>query len=288
MRLLVFGKTGQVARELALASARDGIEARFLDRDEADLTMPMALARVIAETDADVIINAAAYTGVDAAEGDRPVARLVNAISPSQMAREAARRDLPFLHISTDYVFDGTGDAPWREEDRPNPQGVYGRTKFAGETGVAASGGRFAILRTAWVFSAHGTNFVRTMRRLGASHDALNVVDDQRGGPTPAAAIARALLTMARAFHAGDGVEGVFYFAGAPAVSWADFAEAIFAGQADAPTINRIPSAQYPTPAKRPRNSVLDCRKIFETYGIEQPDWRVGLRAVLATLEAET
>ncbi len=287
MRLLVFGKNGQVAQELALACARDGVPARFLSRDDADLTLPMACAREISETDADIVINAAAYTAVDAAEENRPRARLINAITPSEMARAAQGRDLPFLHISSDYVFDGSGKIPWREEDRPDPQGVYGRTKFAGETGIQAIGGRYAILRTSWVFSAHGTNFVRTMRRLGGSHDALNVVDDQRGGPTPAAAIAEALLRMASAFHAGSGVAGIFHFSGAPAVSWADFACAIFAGQANAPAINRIPTSAYPTPAKRPLNSVLDCRKIFKTYGIEQPDWRTGLREVLARLEAE-
>ncbi|MDQ7079227.1 MAG: dTDP-4-dehydrorhamnose reductase [Paracoccaceae bacterium] len=287
MRILVFGKTGQVARELARAASVRGIEATFLDRANADLTKPLACAGHVSRSDADVIINAAAYTAVDRAEEERALAREVNAAAPTAMARLAAERGIPLLHVSTDYVFDGSGTRPWREDARPHPQGVYGRTKLGGETGVAAFGGPHVILRTSWVFSAHGNNFVRTMLRLGAERDTLNVVDDQRGGPTPAAAIADALLTIATAFHQGRGVSGIFHFSGRPAVSWADFAEAIFQGRCDAPTINRIPTSQYPTPAKRPANSVLDCSKIFETYGIEQPDWRVGLRAVLAELEGQ-
>jgi dTDP-4-dehydrorhamnose reductase len=286
MRLLVFGKTGQVARSLAELCVVEGIEARFLGRDEADLTNPLSCARQIAETDADVVINAAAYTAVDAAEEDRQTARLVNAGSPMAMAREAARRDLPFLHISTDYVFDGNGDNAWREDDRPNPQGAYGRTKLAGEVGVLGAGGPHAVLRTAWVFSPFGANFVKTMLRVGAGREDLNVVDDQFGGPTPAAGIAAALLVMARAFHAGRGVNGVYHYAGTPKCAWADFAEAIFARAGMATRVNRIPSSEYPTPAKRPANSVLDCSKIKAVYGIEQPDWQAGLADVLKVLEA--
>ncbi|NOX74530.1 MAG: dTDP-4-dehydrorhamnose reductase [Alphaproteobacteria bacterium] len=284
MRLLVFGKTGQVARSLAKLCAAEGIEAQFLARDEADLTNPLACAARIAETDADVVMNAAAYTAVDKAEEDRQSARLVNGGSPMAMAREAARRDLPFLHISTDYVFDGRGERPWLEDDKPNPQGAYGRTKLAGEVGVLGAGGPHAVLRTAWVFSPYGANFVKTMLRLGAMRDELNVV--QFGGPTPAAGIAAALLVMARAFHDGRAESGVFHYAGAPKCAWADFAEAIFAGAGMATKVNRIPSSEYPTPAKRPANSVLDCGKINAVYGIEQPDWQAGLKDVLKVLEA--
>jgi len=288
MRLLVFGKSGQVASELRDLCAKNGIEATFLDPVQADLTIPAACVRAIAACDADVVINAAAYTAVDKAEEDRQTARLVNATSPTEMAREAARRKIPFLHISTDYVFDGTGDTPWREDDQPGPQGVYGRTKLAGETGVAGVGGDYVILRTAWVFSSYGANFVKTMRRVGAERNALNVVNDQHGGPTPARDIAAALLAIAKAFIQGNGVPGLYHYCGTPSVSWAEFAEAIFAGQTAAPQITGIPSSQYPTPAKRPANSMLDCSKIFKTYGIKQPDWRAGLRDVLDKLEAET
>lgn len=286
MRLLVFGKTGQVARELADLCAEEGVTAEFLGRDVADLGNPVQCAARIASAEADIVINAAAYTAVDRAESEPELARTINAEAPAAMAAMAHLRAMPFLHISTDYVFDGTGSKPWREDDPTAPQSVYGATKLAGERGVAESGGAHAILRTAWVFSAHGANFVKTMRRLASERDALNIVEDQIGGPTPAASIAAALLKMARAFHGGNGVSGVFHFAGAPSTTWADFAGAIFANQPDAPVINRIPTRLFPTPAKRPENSVLDCRKIAETYGIAQPDWHHGLAQVLQKLEA--
>ncbi|MBZ0128477.1 MAG: dTDP-4-dehydrorhamnose reductase [Rhodobacteraceae bacterium] len=287
MRLLVFGKTGQVARELADLCRAEGVQAEFLGREVADLANPVQCAARIASAEADIVINAAAYTAVDRAETEPELARTINAEAPAAMAAMAHLRAMPFLHISTDYVFDGSGDRPWAEDDPTAPQSVYGETKLAGERGVAESAGAHAILRTAWVFSPYGANFVKTMLRLGAERDALNIVEDQSGGPTPAAAIASALVTMARAFHAGGGVSGVFHFAGAPATTWADFAEAIFAARPDAPRINRIPTRLFPTPARRPANSVLDCRKIADTYGIAQPDWRQGLARVLKQLEAE-
>lgn len=287
MRLLIFGKTGQVAQELGALCAAEAIEARFLDRDQANLNDPAKCARMIRDSDVDIVINAAAYTAVDKAEDDRETAHLVNAASPIAMARAAADCGKPFLHISTDYVFAGTGTAAWREQDVPAPQGVYGRTKLAGEVGIAAIGGDHVILRTAWIFSSYGANFVKTMQRLIADRNTLNVVDDQCGGPTPAGDIAQTLICIARAFQVGQGVSGLFHYAGAPAASWADFAEAIFAEGARAITVNRIPTSQYPTPAPRPANSVLDCTKITQSYGIEQPDWRAGLRKVLAKLGSE-
>jgi dTDP-4-dehydrorhamnose reductase len=286
MRVLVFGETGQVARSLAKICAIKGVKARFLGRDEADLSNPLACAAQIAVTDADVVINAAAYTAVDAAEDDRELARLVNGGSPMAMAREAARRNLPFLHISTDYVFDGSGEKPWLEDDKPNPQGAYGRTKLAGEIGVLGAGGPQAVLRTAWVFSPYGANFVKTMLRVGATRDELNVVDDQFGGPTPAAGIAEALLVIAQAFYEGRGVNGLFHYTGAPRCSWADFATAIFATAGMPAKVRSIPSCDYPTPVKRPANSVLECSKIKAVYGIDQPDWQAGLLEVLKILEA--
>lgn len=288
MRVLVFGKTGQVARELADLCALRGIEAVFLGRDQADLGDPDACAAAIGVTDADVVINVAAYTAVDKAESEPELAWLVNAGSPGSMARAAKDRGIPFLHISTDYVFDGTGTMPWHEDDETGPKGVYGQTKLDGEKCIIATDGAYLILRTAWVFSAHGSNFVKTMLRVGAERDQLSVVDDQRGGPTPAAAIAAALLDVATAFHTGRGVPGVYHFTGTPALSWAGFAEAIFQGRASPPKIRRISSDQYPTPAVRPANSVLNCAKIKRIYGIEQPDWRIALRDILTKLEGQT
>lgn len=289
MRVLVFGETGQVARELSRAAESRGIGIETLSRARADLADPAACTAAVAETAADAVINAAAYTAVDRAESEPGLAHAVNAAGPGAIAQACALRGLPFLHVSTDYVFDGTPGRPWREDDRPAPLGAYGRSKLEGEAAVEAAmregNGAFAVLRTAWVFSAHGANFVKTMLRVGAERDHLRVVDDQVGGPTPARTIADALLTMAEAFAEGRGTSGVFHFGGTPAVSWADFAEAIFAMRGgNAPRIERIPSSEYPTPARRPLNSVLECTKIRDAYGIEPPDWREGLARVLEEL----
>ncbi|MBY0397759.1 MAG: dTDP-4-dehydrorhamnose reductase, partial [Thermoleophilia bacterium] len=222
----------------------------------------------------------------DLAETEETAARIVNADAPGRMARAAARLGIPFLHISTDYVFDGRMGRAWREEDPVAPLGAYGRTKLDGERQVAGAGGPHVVLRTAWVFAAHGRNFVRTMLRLGAERPELRVVADQHGGPTPAADIAGALVAILGAFRDGRGTSGVFHYAGAPATTWADFAEAILAGAGLPARVTRIGTADFPTPARRPANSVLDCGRIARTYGIAQPDWRDGLRKVLAELEA--
>lgn len=287
MRILVFGTTGQVAIELARNAPLVGADLTALGRDRADLTDPAACAAAVEAAAVDIVINAAAYTAVDQAEAEPDIARLVNAEAPGAMARAAARRGLPFLHVSTDYVFDGASPRPWREQDPTGPLGVYGATKLEGERQIVAAGGPHVILRTAWVFSAHGRNFVKTMLRLGADRDSLSVVDDQRGGPTAAHEIAKALLAIACAFHEGRGHSGIFHFAGQPACSWADFAEATFAASSlpRRPTVTRIPTSAYPTPARRPANSVLDCTLIRDTYGIGQPDWRTGLARVVGELE---
>lgn len=282
MRALVFGRSGQVAIELARLLP----DAVFLGRQAADLTDPAACAAAVAAHPADVVINAAAWTAVDRAEAEEEAATLVNAASPAAMAAACAARGTPFLHISTDYVFDGSGTAPWRPDDPVGPLGAYGRSKLAGEAGVRAAGGDHAILRTSWVFSAHGTNFVKTMLRLSETRDSLGVVADQTGGPTPAADIAAALVTMARAFAAGRGVTGTFHFAGAPDVTWAAFAREILARAGRAVTVNDIPTSAYPTPARRPANSRLDCSTLTAAYGIARPDWRAGLDAVLTELGA--
>ena len=211
---------------------------------------------------------------------------MVNAEAPGAMARAAARKGVPFLHISTDYVFDGSGEAPWKPDDPTGPLGAYGRSKLAGEIGVRAADGKHAILRTSWVFSSHGANFVRTMLRLGRERDALRVVDDQTGGPTAAGDIAVALLTMARALQ--DGAPGgTYHFAGSPDVTWAGFAREIFARAGLEVAVTGIPSSDYPTPARRPANSRLDCATLEADFGIPRPDWRESLGGILAEL-AET
>ncbi len=286
MKALVFGTTGQLGIELARRAPR-GVALIALGREVADLTDPLACAGLIASTNPDIVINAAAYTAVDAAEKDRETAHLVNAAAPGAMARAVAQRGAPFLHVSTDYVFDGSGTRAWREDDPVAPLGAYGQTKLDGERAIAAAGGAHVILRTSWVFSAHGKNFVKTMLRLGAERDILSVVDDQRGGPTAAADIADALWTIAGAYRSGKGEPGIFHYSGAPTVSWADFAEAVFATASlpAKPVVNRITTAEYPTPAKRPANSALDCSRIRAAYGIEQPDWRRSLAEVIRELE---
>ncbi|MEE9455417.1 MAG: dTDP-4-dehydrorhamnose reductase [Paracoccaceae bacterium] len=277
MKILVFGKTGQVARELQRQA-----DVTALDRSQADLSDPAACAAIVRHTDADVIINAAAYTAVDQAESNEGLATIINAVAPTEIAKVAAARGLPFLHISTDYVFDGSGNAPRNPDDATSPINAYGRSKLAGEQGVAAAGGTYAILRTSWVFSAHGANFVKTMLRLGKERSALSIVNDQIGGPTPAADIAVTLLQMAGELCSDN--SGTYHYAGTPEVSWKDFTSEIFR-QAGLPVeVSGIPTTDYPTPAKRPINSRLDCTAIQNMFGISQPDWRAGLTKVLQDL----
>ena len=280
MKVLVFGQTGQVARDLARRCPA-GVEARFLGRDQADLMDPSACAAVISAC--DVVINAAAWTAVDKAETEEAAALVVNGDAPAAMARACAALGVPFLHISTDYVFDGSGDQPFTVSHPVAPLGAYGRTKLAGERGVLAAGGNSLILRTSWVVSAHGANFVKTMLRLGASRDSLNVVADQIGGPTPAAAIADALYVAAKAMVGGT-KGGVHHFSGAPDTSWAGFAREIMARAGLACAIHDIPSSAYPTPAQRPLNSRLDCSALTAAFGIARPDWRAGLDDILQEL----
>lgn len=279
MKALVFGQTGQVARELARVLP----DARFLVRDDADLMDPSACASAIVASDADVVINAAAWTAVDKAETEEAAATVVNGDAPGAMARTAAARGIPFLHLSTDYVFDGAGDRPFAPDHPTAPLGAYGRSKLAGEVAVRAAGGRHMILRTSWVVSAHGANFVKTMLRLGRERDVLRVVADQIGGPTPAAAIAQALVTAAGALRDGA-TGGTHHFSGAPDTSWADFARAIMAEARLPCRIEDIPTSEYPTPAQRPRNSRLDCTGLEAAFGIKRPDWRVGLTEIVKEL----
>ena len=282
MTILVFGRTGQVARELRLRAP--GVTA--LGRDAADLTDPAACARAVQAARPAAVINAAAYTSVDKAEDDEATALLVNGEAPAAIAAACAGLGVPLVHISTDYVFDGAGSAPRAPGDPTAPLGAYGRTKLAGERGVAAAGGAHAILRTSWVFSAHGSNFVKTMLRLAETRDALNVVDDQVGGPTPADAIAAACLAVADELRRAPEKSGTYHFVGTPAVSWKDFATEIFARAGRRVTVTGIPSEDYPTPARRPRNSRLDCRATETAFGLAQPDWRAGLDRVLQALAA--
>ena len=282
--ILVFGKTGQVARELAKRCTEDGLAAQFLGRDVADLINPAACAAQIAQIRPALVINAAAYTAVDRAEDDAETAMIVNGAAPEAMAQACAALGIPFVHISTDYVFDGAGTAPFTPSDPTAPLGVYGRSKRAGELGVIASGARAVILRTSWVFSSHGGNFVKTMLRLAQTRDALTVVADQIGGPTAAGEIAAACLKIGHDLIGHQGKAGIYHFSGAPDVSWADFAREIFAQSSRAVTVTDIPTSSYPTPAKRPENSRMDCSDLEADYGLSRPDWRANLTEVLIEL----
>ena len=278
MKILVFGQTGQVATELQRQAA-----VTALGREAVDLGSPEACAEVIRESDAAAVINAAAWTAVDRAEAEEAAATVVNGAAPAAMAQAAAQKGIPFLHVSTDYVFSGTGTKAWVETDPVAPANAYGRSKLAGEAEVQAAGGNWAILRTSWVFSAHGSNFLRTMLRLGETRETLGVVADQIGGPTPAADIAAALLTMARTMAAGQR-GGLYHFGGQPWVSWADFAREIFAQAGRKVTVTGIPTSAYPTPATRPLNSRLDCGAITRDFGLAAPDWKAGVKQVLRDL----
>ena len=284
MSIVVLGSTGQVATELRARAP----EACVLTRTAADLAQPdaaaAALAAAISETGARGVINAAAYTAVDKAESEEEVASLVNGAAPAALAREAAKAGVPFVHISTDYVFPGAGTRPWTPEDATGPLGAYGRSKLAGEEGVRSAGGPHAILRTSWVFSAHGANFVKTMLRLSETRDALSIVSDQIGGPTPAGAIAEACLAIATRLAQNPELSGTYHFSGAPDVSWADFAREIFRLAGRDVAVTDIPTAEYPTPATRPLNSRLDCAATEAAFGLPRPDWRAGLARVLADL----
>jgi dTDP-4-dehydrorhamnose reductase len=224
MSILVFGKTGQVATELAHLP-----DTICIGRDSANLSDPAACAAAIRAHAPRAVINAAAYTAVDRAEEDEAAALVINATAPGVMAQTCADLGIPFVHISTDYVFAGDGVAPWAPDAPTNPLGTYGRTKLAGEQAVEAAGGTHAILRTSWVVSAHGNSFVKTMLRLGAEREALTIVADQIGGPTGAHEIAAACHAIALQLHTDSTKSGTYHFAGAPDCSWADFARAIFA-----------------------------------------------------------
>jgi len=275
---VVFGARGQVA--LALARQRDCIA---LGRSETDITCPEAVARAFETHAPSVVINAAAYTAVDAAESDVEAAQALNATAPGLIAQHCADLGIPMVHLSTDYVFDGTGTHPRLPDDPKGPLNAYGQSKLDGERAVRASGARHVILRTSWVFSEDGNNFVKTMLRLGAERDALNIVDDQIGGPTYAGDIAAACWRIADALK-GGAPGGTFHFTGAPDVSWAEFAQDIFAQAGLETRVAGIASEDYPTPAARPRNSRLDCKSLEDAFGISRPEWHQGVAACLAKL----
>lgn len=282
MAILVFGKTGQVARELQNIG-----EVLALGRKDADLSDPATCSAIIESKAPEAVINAAAYTAVDTAEAEEEQAMLVNCDAVREMAVSCKKADIPFVHISTDYVFDGSGVKPWQPLDLTEPTSAYGRTKLAGEEAVRATGGSFAIMRTSWVFSSHGNNFLKTLLKMSKTRDELRVVDDQIGGPTPASAIAQVCLDIVSQLKKDPTKAGTYHFSGAPDVSWAGFARAIFDAASIDATVHGIPTREYPTPATRPLNSRLDCRSMQDTFGIARPNWRSAIPAILRDLEKQ-
>lgn len=278
--ILVFGQSGQVARELGQLIP----DATFLDRAACDLSEPTNCIDAILYNRPRAVINAAAYTAVDKAESEEELATTINGHAPAAMARTCDELHIPLVHISTDYVFDGSGTAPRRPDEATTPANAYGRSKLIGEEGIRASGCAHAIMRTSWVFSSHGNNFVKTMLRLSETRDMLNVVSDQIGGPTPARAIAYAAMSMAEALMVDPTRTGTYHFSGQPDVSWADFAREIFRQASRNVTVNDIPTSDFPTPAKRPLNSRMDCESL-RNFTLNRPDWKAGLTTVLEELD---
>lgn len=291
MRILVTGRNGQVAQSLAERAGADH-ELVFADRPGLDLVDPETIVRTVTQARPDIVFSVAAYTAVDKAESEPGLAMAVNGAGPGLLARAAAGIGAPIVHLSTDYVFDGSADRPYREDDPVAPLGVYGATKLAGERAIEASGASYAILRTAWVYSPFGNNFVKTMLRLAADRDELTVVDDQRGCPTSALDIADAMLRVAEIWmvEPGKGANAIYHFAGGDETNWADFARAILAFSAarGGPTasVKGIPTSAYQTPAKRPANSRLDSSRFAEVFGYSVPDWRTSLEPVVTRLVA--
>lgn len=287
-KFLITGAKGQVGHCLT-QQLTGKAEILAIDRDELDITDRDAVFNTVRSFRPDVIINAAAHTAVDKAETEIELSEAINVKGPQYLAEAANEIGALILHISTDYVFNGEGSHEYKESDKTGPQGVYGKTKLAGEIAVQQANARSIILRTAWVFGEHGHNFVKTMLRLAKDRDTLGVVGDQFGGPTYAGDIAKALIEIANQILAGKvNAFGVYHFTGKPYVSWYEFAKAIFA-EAELqniiekqPLVSSIATSDYPTPAKRPANSRLDLTKVKQVFDVEPSDWQQALKNIKA------
>jgi dTDP-4-dehydrorhamnose reductase len=287
MKILVTGKNGQVGWELRRTLAPLG-KVIALDREALDLSDVHAIRRLVQKTEPDLIVNAAAYTAVDKAESEPDLAMLINGTVPGILAEEARDLGAAIVHYSTDYVFDGTKDSPYVEDDTPNPLNVYGRTKLAGEQAIQAVGVPHLILRTSWVYGARGRNFLGTIRRLARERDELRIVDDQYGAPTWSRMIAEITAQilaqrLSLRFSGLSEVSGVYHLTAGGRTSWHGFARAILDQEAAAsrlkkiPRLTPIPTSEYPLPAKRPMNSVLSNEKLYSVFGLGAPQWDAAL-----------
>lgn len=291
MKILLIGKNGQVGAELMKSLPAIG-ELVSTDRSTLDIADPASIARTIRAHRPDVIVNAAAYTAVDKAESDASAALAVNSVAPGVMASEAKAIGALLIHYSTDYVFDGSKAGAYVEDDKPAPLGVYGRSKLEGEQHIRQVGCRHLILRTSWVYGPHGANFLRTMLRLAGwfgdpPRAELRVVDDQIGSPTTSRMIAEATARMLSGITGGASpADGVYHMTAAGQISWCGFARAILAGAGIQMPVVAIPTSEYPTPAVRPKNSVLDNSRFERAFLFRLPDWKFGLEQCMTTLMA--
>jgi dTDP-4-dehydrorhamnose reductase len=275
-QILVFGRTGQVAREIQHLG-----QVQALGRDIADLSYPESCVAAIYAHRPRAVINAAALTGVDLCEEQEELALTINSVAPSAMAQSCATLNIPLIHISSDYVFDGSGCHPFSPKDDTAPQNVYGHSKLKGEQGILDSGCNYVILRTSWVFSNHGSNFVKKILQSSENCNELNVIVDQVGGPTPARAIAVACLKIVDQILVNPGKSGIYHFSGTPNVSWCDFARVILMEAGRKVQVNGLLTCDYPTQASRPLNSQLDCSFTEETFNLIRPNWRLDLANII-------
>jgi len=288
MKVLIVGCYGQVGSELMALALSYGVKAVGFDHDTLDITCEKAVQGCMQAETPDVVINAAAYTAVDKAENDAAMAKSVNATGVGYLAEACAQADIPLVHISTDYVFDGSKEQAYVEEDRVSPLGVYGASKLEGEVLVQSICEKYYILRTSWVFSAHGNNFVKTMLRLASEREELGVVADQRGKPTSAHEISRVIYAM---LTSKKEAWGTYHLAQPDVANWHDFATVIFEEAAKqgmklkVATVNALTTADYPTPAKRPANSELNCNLLEKTFGIKIKPWCESLADVIGALK---
>lgn len=284
MKILLFGHNGQVGKEL-IKSCPSSISLISKSSADIDFVSPDDISNCIIQLKPDFVINAAAFTDVEKAEINADQAFQINAKAPEIIAIEAKKLDIPLLHISTDYVFDGSGNKPWMPEDEVNPISVYGQSKSDGERRIIQSGCKYCILRTSWIYSEHNKNFLKTVISLSKKNKSIQVVFDQIGGPTSAQSVAETCYKIIDSYSNNNFISGIFHFTGYPDVSWANFAEVILSSMGSDAKVQKIPSSEYKSAVCRPKNARLNCDSLYSTYNIKRSNWKVDLAKVINTLK---